>query len=64
MNEYPAMIYRNNRTKGYVANCMIKNLLGFGKTEEDALKNLKVSLESVTQNYDIIVTPMYGIAIA
>lgn len=63
MIEYPAMIYKNNRNRVYVANCIVKNILGFGKTEEDALSNLKDSLQSLTQN-EVTLRPMYGISIA
>lgn len=61
--EYPAMIYKTNRNRGYVANCMTKNLIGFGKTEEDALANLKESLQTTTKN-EICLRPIYGISIA
>ena len=64
MIEYPAMIYKNTRTPGYVANCIVKNIIGFGKTEEDALNNLKESLESITEKCNVVVTPMYGFSIA
>lgn len=64
MNEYPAMIYKNTRARGYIANCMAKNLIGFGKTEEDALRNLKESIQINTAAADVIVTPMYGLSIA
>ena len=59
--EYPAMIYRNNRNNVFVANCIIKNLVGFGKTEEDALRNLKESLQSITPSSEVVVKPMYGL---
>lgn len=61
--EYPAMIYRTNRNRGFIANCMIKNLIGFGKTEADALANLKESLQCTTTN-EISLKPVYGISIA
>lgn len=64
MIEYPAMIYRNGRCKTYVASCFIKNLVGFGKTEEDALNNLKESLQNVTENADICVKPIYNVLMA
>lgn len=53
------MIYKTNRNKTYVANCVVKNLVGFGKTEEDALTNLKVSLQNLTKN-EINLRPVYG----
>ena len=62
--EYPAMIYKNNRNNVFIANCIIKNLIGFGKTEEDALNNLKESLQSMTKSNEVVVKPMYGLSIA
>jgi len=61
MLEYPAMIYKNNRNKTYMASCIAKNMIGFGKTEEDALFNLKTSLQDLTQN-EISLKPMYGLS--
>ena len=38
----------------------MKNLMGFGKTEAEALKNLEASiLNSYKTNEDIVVKPMY-----
>lgn len=62
--EYPAMIYKSNRNKVYVANCLVKNIIGFGKTEEDALANLKESLQGTTDKFEVAVIPMYGLSIA
>lgn len=68
MIEYPAMIYKSNRNKVYVANCMVKNLIGFGKTEEDALNNLKESLQNnastLAEKSDISVIPVHGLSMA
>lgn len=64
MIEYPAMIYKNGRSKVYVANCMVKNLVGFGKTEEAAVDNLKESLKSVCELHEISIKPMYGLSLA
>jgi predicted RNase H-like HicB family nuclease len=61
MVEYPALIYKNGRDKTYVANCMTKNLFGFGKTEEDALKSLKDSLQNLNKQSEISLKPMHGI---
>lgn len=60
MVEYPAMIYKTNRNRTYVANCITKNLIGFGKTEEEALSNLKVSLQNLTDTVDVSLRPVYG----
>ncbi len=63
MTEYPAMIYKTNRNRTFIANCMAKNLVGFGRTEEEALKNLKASLCNHTETCDIRVKPIYGISL-
>lgn len=63
MIEYPAMIYKHGRNKIYAANCISKNVIGFGKTEEDALNNLKTSLQNLTKN-EIYLKPVYGISLA
>lgn len=63
IHEYPAMVYKSHRNNVFLANCIIKNLVGFGKTEADALENLKESLQSATKN-EIVITPMYGFSIA
>lgn len=66
MIEYPAMIYKINRNNVYVANCMVKNLIGFGKTEEDALNNLKESLQNNANSHaeesDISIIPLHGLS--
>ena len=66
MIEYPAMIYKSNRNNVYVANCVVKNLIGFGKTEEDALNNLKESLQNnantLAEKADISIIPMHGLS--
>lgn len=64
MIEYPAMIYKTNRNRTFIANCMAKNLVGFGKTEEEALDNLKKSLCNNTDACNIRVKPIYGLVIA
>lgn len=63
MIEYPAMIYKHNRNRGYIANCLVKNLVGFGKTEEDALNNLKKCLKDVDSQSEIKITPIYGLSL-
>lgn len=60
MVEYPAMVYKHRGNKTFMANCIVKNLIGFGKTEEEAVKNLKTSLQNSTQNNDITIKPMYS----
>lgn len=64
MKEYPAMIYRVNRNRSYIANCTINNIVGFGKTEADAINNLKESLKSFDKQSEICITPIYNFLIA
>lgn len=64
MIEYPAMIYKNSRNKTFIANCIVKNIVGFGKTEEDALNNLKESLQVNSKDCEIVVKPMHGFLMA
>lgn len=64
MIEYPAMIYKTNRNRTYIANCVVKNLIGFGKTEEDALNNLKESLQNLNSSDEISIKPIHGFSIA
>ncbi len=62
--EYPAMVYKNNRNNNFNANCIVKNVIGFGKTEEEALKNLKEALKPYDSNVEVIIKPMYGLSMA
>ena len=64
MIEYPAMIYKSNRNNVFVANCIVKNLIGFGKTEEAALSNLRESLQSLCKKCEFVVKPIHGFSIA
>lgn len=57
--EYPAMIYKSNKN-GYVASCIIENLLGFGRTEEDAISDLRKYLKKA-KKCEVIVKPMYNL---
>ena len=59
--EYPALIYKNNKNNLYVANCFIKNLVGMGKTEIEAIENLENSLSILQKEYVVKVKPMYGL---
>lgn len=62
--EYPAMIYKSNRNKVYVANCIVKNIVGFGKSEDEAITNLKESLQHTIKDCEIVIIPSYGLSIA
>lgn len=61
MTEYPALIYKNQRSNVYMANCIAKNLTGFGKTEEEALSNLKETIETIQGLGEINLKPTYGL---
>ncbi|MPN52636.1 hypothetical protein SDC9_200298 [bioreactor metagenome] len=62
--EYPAVIYKSNRNRVYVANCIVKNIVGFGKTEEEAINNLTESLQQSSDDCEISIIPIYGLSIA
>ena len=36
--QYPALIYKNNKNNVFVANCIVKKLIGFGHSEQDWVK--------------------------
>ena len=57
--EYPALIYKNNKNNLFVANCLMKNLVGMGKTENEAIQNLENSLSVIQSDYLVKVKPMY-----
>lgn len=57
--EYPALVYKNNNNNVFIANCIIKNLIGYGQTEKDALVNLEKVLKKVSSEYPIKVKPVY-----
>ncbi len=57
--EYPALVYKNNKNNVFIANCIIKNLIGYGQTEKDALVNLEKVLKKVSSEYPIKVKPVY-----
>lgn len=55
---YPALVYKNNKTNQYVANCIMKNLIGFGHTETDAVRNLEKVLNQYSKDYPIKIRPV------
>lgn len=57
--EYPVLIYRDNRGYGFLANCFIKNIIAFGKTELQAIKNIETTLKELTEDYYVRVKPIY-----
>lgn len=58
--EYPALVYQGNRNNVFIANCIMKNLVGYGKSEEDAIKNLENALGETNQEYLVRVKPISG----
>ncbi|MDD3150736.1 MAG: hypothetical protein PHV68_07860 [Candidatus Gastranaerophilales bacterium] len=59
--EYPALIYKSRRNNNFIANCIMYNLIGFGKTEKDAIENLEKSMTQTLDKYEISIKPMYEI---
>ena len=59
--EYPALIYKNNKNNLFIANCFVKNLVGMGKTENEAMENLEKSLSKIQNEYVVKIKPMYEI---
>jgi len=58
MTEYSAMVYKNNRNRTYMANCIVNNIVGFGKTEEAAISNLKSTLQNLTKS-EVFIKPIH-----
>lgn len=56
---YPALIYKSKNNNVFVANCIIKKIVGYGKTELDAIHNLETLMNKSSQEYDIKVKPVY-----
>ena len=51
--QYPALIYKNNKNNVFVANCIVKKLIGFGHSEQDAILNLE------NTDFPVKVKPVY-----
>ena len=58
--EYPALIYKG-KNNTYIANCITKKIVSYGKSEQTALKNLENILSVESNEFLIKVKPMYGI---
>ena len=56
---YPALIYKSKNNNVFVANCIIKKIIGYGKTELDAIQNLEALMNKSSQEYQIRVKPVY-----
>lgn len=57
--QYPALIYKNPHNNVFVANCIIKKLIGYGHTEYDAIANLENILNKSNTDYPVKVRPVY-----
>ena len=56
--QYPALIYKS-KNNVYVANCIIKKIVGFGKSEQAAITNLEKLLNCQQNDFPIKVKPVY-----
>lgn len=56
---YPALIYKNEKSKVFVANCIIKKLVGYGRTECDAIASLEKMFNSTSPDYPVKIKPVY-----
>ncbi len=59
--EYPALIYQGNRNNVFIANCIMKNLVGYGHSEGDAIENLEKALSELNAEYIVKVKPINGL---
>ena len=57
--EYPALVYKNSKNNVFVANCIMKKLIGFGKTETEALNNLENVLSKIDEEFSVRIKPIY-----
>ncbi len=58
--EYPALIYKSRNNHVFIANCIMKKLIGYGKTESEAVKNLERVLNSGIQEYFVRIKPVHN----
>ena len=58
--EYPALVYKNKNDM-FVANCITKKLVGYGKNEKAAVKNLENILNQRETDFPVRVKPVYKI---
>lgn len=59
--EYPALVYKNSKNNVFVANCIMKKLIGFGKTETEALNNLENVLSKIDEEFSVRIKPIYNL---
>ncbi len=56
--EYPALVYKS-KNNTYIANCIIKKMVGYGKSEYIAVKNLENILNRNKTDFAVKVKPVY-----
>lgn len=59
--EYPALVYQGNRNNIFIANCIMKNIVGYGHSVEDAVENLEKALNDLNSEYIAKVKPIQGL---
>lgn len=64
MAEYTAMIFKNTRSNTFIANCFMNNVLSFGKTEEEAITNLKDTIQGLTKTLDVTIKPLHKLPLS
>lgn len=57
--QYPALIYKTKGNNIFVANCIIKKLVGYGNTEKAAITHLESVLNRHSNEYPVKVKPVY-----
>lgn len=56
---YPALIYKSPKNNVFVANCIVKKLVGYGQSEKDAISNLEKILNNSSSDYPVKIKPVY-----
>lgn len=62
--EYPALVYQGNRNNVFIANCIMKNIVGYGHSVEDAIENLEKALNDLNSEYIAKVKPIQGLQLS
>lgn len=55
--EYPAFVYKKHNS--YIANCVLLNLVSFGKSEQEAINSLQNTMQEMLTDFDIQIKPVY-----
>lgn len=56
--EYPALVYKSRKNHTFIANCIMKKLVGYGKSESEAIRNLETVLNRLNNEYYVRVKPV------